>query len=115
MAKILVVDDDADVRQVTCLQLQQGGHDVVTADRGSVAVDLLEADGFELVVTDVRMPGMSGDELIERVRAIQPNLPIIALTGAGSGFKLAGVDVLGKPVRATQLREAVARLLNPPA
>jgi CheY-like chemotaxis protein len=73
--KILLVDDNDDVREITALLLRDSGYNVLEASSGSAALDLLEVNpGISLLVVDFAMPKMSGTELIERVRATHPEL-----------------------------------------
>src|SRR6188768_1088158 len=83
---ILVVDDDPDVRRVTCLLLRQGGYVPVEAEDGPEALALLEQRGAELplLVTDLRMPGMTGEELARQALPAHPELRVLFVTGYSS-------------------------------
>jgi len=80
MPDILIVDDE----YATCLMLQRRlkreGYDTEIAESGEEALDKLKAEHFDLVVTDMRMPGMSGAELIKEVKNLDPDLPVIIIT-----------------------------------
>ena len=80
MPDILIIDDE----YATCLMLQRKlkreEYDTEIADSGKAALDKLKTDHFDLVVTDMRMPGMMGDELIQEVKKIDPDLPVIIIT-----------------------------------
>jgi CheY-like chemotaxis protein len=79
---VLLVEDDADVRRSTARLMEDLGVRVVQASGGHHALQLLRsAPGVDLVVTDVRMPEMTGPELAQHVRSIRPDLPIIYVTG----------------------------------
>ena len=86
MASILVVDDDPSVRAALRLTLQCDGHSVTALAEAWDALARFTAAGerFDLVVTDVWMPGMDGLQLIRAVRARAPDVPIIAISGRGS-------------------------------
>ena len=112
---VLVVDDDSAVRNLVALALRRAGFDVVEADNGPSALQVVEAQGVGIVVMDMGMPGMSGTQVIEALRG-RPDtatLPVILMTGSGDQFSViqglgAGAnDFLAKPVR---LDELVARV-----
>ena len=79
--RILVVDDEPMVRLVTTKLLRLRGHTVDDADGGAAALDCLAALQYDLVITDLSMPGMSGRELAAEVRRRFPALPVVLLTG----------------------------------
>ena len=72
--KILLVDDDASVRRVLQFKLQKRGFAVATAADGNEALENLNTETFDLLLSDIRMPGMDGIELLERAKTIQPRL-----------------------------------------
>jgi signal transduction histidine kinase len=114
--RILVAEDDAWTRDILTGHLKQGGHIVEVAENGTRALQKLQANGCDLVITDRAMPDMSGDELAKEVKKFNPILPVILLTGYGTlmkerGETPEGVDlVLGKPVCAEELSGAVNEL-----
>ena len=119
MSRILVVDDDPMVR--TTIRRMLGGHDVVEAENGMVALETLARQGFDLVITDLMMPERAGLALIGDIRARGLPVKILAISGGGrmSGAdllpaaKTAGADaVLAKPFRKADLARAVAALLG---
>ena len=112
--RVLVVDDDATVREVTAGFLSDLGHDTVEAADGEAALRVLEGDpGVRLMVADFAMPRMTGAELSERARAMRPGLPILLVTGYAELAKLAAdIPVLHKPYRQADLAEQVAALLG---
>jgi len=113
-ARVLVVDDDATVREVTAGFLADLGHDVVEATDGEAALRVLESDaGIRLLVADFAMPRMNGAELSERARVLRPGLPILLVTGyAELGTLSPDIPVLNKPYRQSELAERVAVLLG---
>ena len=82
MAKILAVDDSSSIRRMVQLTLSEDDHDVTTADDGMLGLGAAEKEQFELVITDINMPNMSGYELIHALRAMPNyrNIPIVCLT-----------------------------------
>lgn len=115
---VLVVEDDAAVRRVLARHLARRGMRVVEA--GSVADALLRLaeDSFDLVVTDLSLPGRPGTWLIGDIKARFPGLPVLVVTGAlPAGADAAKVEladgVLGKPVEFAELDGELARLCGP--
>jgi nitrogen regulation protein NR(I) len=84
MSRILVVDDEQRMRSSFSKMLTSGGHDVLTADRGAKAVELVEKEDPDLLVMDIKMPGMDGLEAFRKIRLIRPKLPVIMMTGFGT-------------------------------
>ena len=109
--RILVVDDDNDVRGVAAQMVEELGYQVVAAACGAEALEHLAGGAFDLILTDVVMPGMSGVELARRVRAVTPAMPLLFASGyadvATFGEELAAETVLKKPYR---IGEVAARI-----
>ena len=82
LARILVVDDDPSVAEVLADFFNDEGYEVRTADSGRVGLDLFVAWRPHVVLLDLRMPGMSGEEVFLRIRAMQPTAAVIFVTGA---------------------------------
>lgn len=122
---ILVVEDDDVVRMLTTDVLEELGYRVVAAADSSEALQcLVEDSGFDLLMTDVGLPGMSGHQLAEAVRRQHPRLPVLFASGyvqgsqIESGSELAGskplegpLGVIGKPFTLDQLRDKVGEML----
>ncbi|WP_353445877.1 response regulator [Sphingomonas aerolata] len=109
--RILVVDDDNDVRGVAAQMIEEIGYQVVAAASGSEALTEFGRASFDLVLTDVVMPGMSGVDLARRIRAVAPAMPLLFASGyadvATFGDELAAETVLKKPYR---IGEVAARI-----
>jgi len=122
MAKVLVVEDSAAVRLAVTEVIEQAGHAVVEAENGRIAIDLLESESFDLIVTDVLMPEADGVEVIKAARAKHPGTRVVAMSGgapnlpAGYALKMAEMfaadAVLYKPFLNEELRKTVARLVD---
>lgn len=80
---VLVVDDDADVREITRLMLRKGDHQVIQAANGAEAVDVVRDRGDEIgaVLLDVMMPRMTGHEALPRIRELVPDMPVVFFSG----------------------------------
>lgn len=118
--KILAVDDDSLVRETLCAMLEDMGHVVVSAESARHAIVAFETPGkFDLLLTDFSMPGMTGAELAEALRKLQPDLPIVVATGYAEALYKAGPGItrLAKPFDRTALASAieaaVARFVGP--
>jgi PAS domain S-box-containing protein len=117
---VLLVDDDANVREVLALSLEDSGYRVLSADSGAAALGWFAAgEQVDIIVSDLTMPGMDGLELIRAVQERRPGLPAVLLTGyAGDGATLAvggaisgTFSLLRKPVSGTQLADQINALL----
>jgi CheY-like chemotaxis protein len=121
--KILVVDDDPVVGKSFNRVLSNKGYVVITAQNAQEALIKLQDGGYEAVFTDIKMPGMDGVELAERVKAKQPWTPVVIVTGYGSKAnedraKAAGVTTfLHKPLSPEMIEESAMNALaeTPPA
>jgi len=80
--RILVVDDDADLRQVNADVLRRFGYQTETAADGAAAWEALQANHYDLLITDYKMPKLSGVELVKKLRSARMALPVILATGA---------------------------------
>src|SRR3990172_5735988 len=97
LKKILVVDDDPVIGKSFDLVLSGKGYAVITAANGEEALSKLNTETYDLVFTDIRMPGMNGIEVVKRVKASQPWLPVVIVTGYGSGDNEARATAAGAP------------------
>jgi len=108
--RILLVDDDEDVRSTLRLVLESDGHEVVEVGDGLEALNLATADDFHLVVTDYVMPGMSGDQLALELKKRFPTRPVIMISANADLLPspVPGVDcMLAKPFQVKDLLRAV--------
>ncbi|MHB8469693.1 MAG: response regulator [Gaiellaceae bacterium] len=112
MPKILVVDDESNMRFLIRIILESAGYEVVEAAHGAAALERVKESQVDMVVTDLMMPIMSGRELVERLRADPEtaSIPIVVLS-ANSRSAAASADVaLGKPFEPFELLEATISL-----
>lgn len=84
MEKILIVDDEKNYPMIISELLQEEGYSSLTASSGMEALDILNNEIIDLVLTDVKMPGISGIQLLEKIKEINPDLPVIIMTAYGS-------------------------------
>jgi DNA-binding NtrC family response regulator len=116
--RILVVDDEEHVRILFSRVLQKEGYEVDCAASGSEAMEKLARDSFDLVVTDLKMNGIDGLDLVKRGKKVSQGLPFILITGYGTAQTAAsasreGADVfLMKPIDMTELKSAVKKVLQ---
>lgn len=115
--KVLVVDDDPVVAKSFTRVLSSKGYAVIAAMNGEEALKKLAAEKYDLVFTDIRMPGMGGIEVAERVKASQPWLPVVIITGYGTPAdqekaEAAGVSgFLNKPLSPEMIESSARRAL----
>jgi CheY-like chemotaxis protein len=118
LRKILVVDDDPVVGKSFSRVLSDKGYVVVAAEDGFDALAKLQAEKYDLVFTDIRMPGMDGLEVAEQVKASQPWTPVVVVTGYGTAAneeraRAAGVsDFLRKPLSPEMIEGTTAKALH---
>ena len=119
--KVLVVDDEEGIRDLLSRTLAMADYDVDTTADGVSALESIRNDGYKLVIADLRMPGMDGLTLIREVKQINPQLPIIIITGyssESSAIEAVNLGVSGyltKPVGIPQVLAAAAKALGTPA
>ncbi|MEX2374761.1 MAG: ATP-binding protein, partial [Dehalococcoidia bacterium] len=109
--RILVVDDEPAIRHVTGRYLRRRGHTVEEAGDGVAALELVESGSYDVILTDLRMPGLSGDSMAERLKEKGLADKVVFMTGALSGgtesLARMGVPVLLKPVNSQEIARAV--------
>ncbi len=120
MARILVIDDEYELRSMLRRMLEHAGHEVSEAVNGAAGIEIYERDAPDLIITDIIMPEKEGVETIIALRRANPALPIIAISGGGRldatdflsmAKKLGARRTLTKPFLREQLLEAVGECL----
>ena len=115
---ILIVDDDSSQRRLVEFWLREEGYDPVTAADGQEGLKAFETHSPRLVIADIRMPLLSGTELLSRIHDINPDIPIVLVTAFGTvnsaveAMKLGAADYLLKPLNADELKIVVRRTLE---
>jgi len=117
-ATILVIDDEETIRLLFKETLEELGHIVITAETGSEGLELVKQRDFALVFLDLKMPGMLGDELFGRIKAIKPGLPVTIITGYPDSGMMARAlaqgpfGVMNKPFGESDIIAAVNNFLR---
>ena len=114
---ILVIEDDTEVLSVIIKYLSQLGYEVISASDGMEGLKRLELGGFDLVITDIVMPYVSGVGVVTALKKKKPHIPVIAITGYGKEPEAVAVEkkadlVLAKPVRMSVLKDYIEELLS---
>jgi two-component system response regulator PilR (NtrC family) len=116
--KILVVDDEEVIRESLKRILESEGNSVSLAESGFGAIARLQGESFHIVITDLKMPGMNGMEVLRAIRVLQPEVPVIFITGystvetAVEAMKNGAFDYLAKPFTAEQILEKVQKAME---
>ena len=116
--RVLVVDDDAEMRALLRRTLEFDGHQVTELDRGTHVVETLRGTPFDLIILDKEMPGLTGIDLLPILRREFPNVPVVLVTAFGgrqvatSALRLGAARYLEKPFRLGQLRDAVDGIIS---
>jgi DNA-binding NtrC family response regulator len=111
---VLVVDDEQEFRDITLKRLEKRGLKVKGAESGEKALEILEHSRTDVVLLDVKMPGMDGIETLRQIRILRPLVEVVLLTGHASvdsgieGMKLGAFDYLMKPIELEPLLEKLA-------
>jgi len=118
MAKILIVDDELSIVEVLKTLLSRDGHTISTASDGADALKLLKEQVFDLLITDIRLPGMDGISLLKNARELQSHLAVIVMTAyakvdnAVEAMKNGAFDYVTKPFKFDELLLTVQRALS---
>src|SRR5450755_4594875 len=118
MSRVLVIDDDASLRFTLEAVLSDAGLIVETCDGGAAGLAAFEARGADVVLTDLAMPAMDGMQVLERMRASDPSVPVLILTAHGServavaAMKGGAFDYIPKPFDPDELVLAVKRAVE---
>lgn len=113
---ILVIEDDEDILNMLIKHLTYLGYAVLSAADGMEGLKVLESGGYDLVITDIVMPFVSGVGVVTALKEKHPDIPVIAITGYGKEPEAAALEkkadlVLAKPVRIAELKKHIETLL----
>jgi anti-anti-sigma factor len=115
MEKILVIDDEKPTLMMFRLTLAAYGYEVLTAENGQEGLELFGRERPSIVLTDIKMPGMNGIEVLKQVKAIDPSTEVIVITGHGDmdlaiqALNLDATDFINKPIQRHLLEQAIRR------
>src|SRR5947208_11349425 len=118
MAKILIVDDQDVMRDSLAATLARQGHEVVAATDGPGAISRLSGSRFELMISDLKMPKLTGTELLAEAKKIRPEMPVVLMTAfatvqtAVEAMKLGAYDYIQKPFDGEEIKLLVDRTLE---
>ena len=118
MFKILIAEDDAELRQLFTHVLNKNGYDVTGVDNGKKALDALSNDYYDMVISDIMMPVMDGYELVRSLREINKTIPVMMITAKEAfddmrmGFLSGSDDYMVKPVNVNEMVLRVGALLR---
>ena len=116
--RILVIDDEAIVRVSCERMLRPEGYDVVVTPKGTDAIELLEREKFDLVLTDLKMPDMDGLEVLKHIKEKWPEIIVIIITGYGTistavqAIKMGAYEYIEKPFTPEDILNAVRKALG---
>lgn len=116
--QILVVDDEPNLRRVLAALLARDDYDVVMAEDGAEALDILNEHHIDMVITDLRMPKVDGMELLRRALALDPEMPVVIITAHGTvdnaveALKTGAFDYITKPFDQAEVRTIVKKALR---
>lgn len=114
-SKILVIDDERPTLSMFKLFLEAYGYEVFTADNGADGIELFKEHSMPIVLTDIKMPGMDGLEVLQRIKGIEPTTEVIIITGHGDmdlaikSLSLDATDFINKPIKQDNLDTALKR------
>src|SRR4029450_6966796 len=117
-ARILVVDDEAEIRRSVRMILEHEGYDVLEASSGFEGIALVEKESPDLVFLDVKMPGMDGLEALPRIRAVSETLPVVIISGHGTvstaveATKAGAFDFIEKPLASERVLLTIRNALD---
>jgi len=115
MNKILLIDDEEDILDVLSLSLRSDGYDVITAPSGEKGLEAFEKESPPIVLTDLKMPGLDGIDVLKRIKNTNPDAEVIVVTGHGDmdsaidALRYGASDFVNKPVREEALQIALKR------
>ena len=116
--KILLVDDEKETLSIVKEYLSKDGYRVTVSESGQKALELTKRDAFDVIITDLNMPEMSGLELLKAVKKYRAETEVIIVTGYGTietaieALKFGGYDYLQKPVKLARLKVLIDRILE---
>ena len=118
MPAILVVDDELSMREFLKILLEKEGYEVTTASEASSAIDLIQNKAFDLVLSDIKMPGISGLSLLEKIKEIDDSIAVIMITAFASpenaviAMKSGAFDYITKPFKVDEIIKIIKSAIS---
>jgi len=118
MHTILVIDDERSMREFLSIMLEREGYSVVTKDNGNDALDFIRKNNYDLIITDIKMPKMSGIDILRESMNLHPNTPVIMITAFAStevaveAMKLGAYDYITKPFNVDEIKIIIKNALE---
>ncbi|MBN1384346.1 MAG: response regulator [Elusimicrobia bacterium] len=116
--KILVIDDEQGLRDMLSFELGQQGYAVTTASSGEEGIEKAKANEFDLIITDIKMPGIDGVTVLEEIKKINPEIEVIIMTGYGtienvvSSLRFGVFDFINKPFNIDEMQHSVKKAVD---
>ncbi len=117
MARIMIIEDDEEMRSLLRDFLREEGFEADSVGNGVDAIRILSNDHFDLVITDIRMPGLTGLDILPRIKKMKPEMPIIVMTAYGSedvrrrSLERGATTYLEKPIHLSKLRTVIREIM----
>ncbi len=118
MNRVLIVDDEPSMRDMLSIALADEGYELATADAGDLGIERIQSEPFDVVISDIRMPGVDGMELLRVVRDVAPNTEVILITAHAStgsaiaALRLGAYDYVTKPFDVAELKVTVGHAIQ---
>ena len=116
--KVLIIEDDDEMRSLLKDFVEEEGYDADSVEKGDYALRKLLTDSFDLIITDIRMPGYSGLEIMPEIKKIKPDVPIVVITAFGNedayqkALSRGAHAYLEKPVHFNKLKELMHQIIS---
>ena len=116
--RVLVVEDDPIIRRFICDVLKRKGYDIQGSENGLEALDKIKQKEYQLVISDLKMEGMDGLQLLSRIKKISPNTEVIIITAYGTvsnavnAMKIGAFDYIMKPIELEELEIVIERVFE---
>jgi two-component system, NtrC family, response regulator PilR len=117
MVRVMIIEDDKEMRSLLKDFFEEEGFETDSASNGVDALRMLSKDHFDLVITDIRMPGLTGLDILPRIRRLKPEIPIIVMTAYGSddvrrrSLERGATIYLEKPIHLSKLRAVIREMV----
>ena len=118
MVRIMIIEDDEEMRSLLKDFFEEEGFETDSVSNGVDALRMFSEDHFDLVITDIRMPGLTGLDILPRIRRLKPETPVIVMTAYGSddvrrrAFERGATTYLEKPIQLSKLRSVIREMVS---